>query len=1560
MSAQRDCVLIGAESLLIECGVMLLERGHRISAVVSEQPSVRNWATERGIRVLASPAELPSADIAPFDILFSITNMSVLGADVLALPRRAAINFHDGPLPEYAGLNTPVQALLNGEQRHAITWHLMTEQVDGGDILVERAFAVDPDETAFSINTKCFGAAIESFTEVLHRIAEERIEGSPQAARSGRYYRKRDRPDCATTIRWNSPAQAISQFVRSLDFGGHYNPLGLPKAFIAGTLTLVRALRIEATRSGAMPGTICGITSDGITVATATNDITLTNLANLGGDPILPFALPLNVGDRLNQIDLERARTVTAIDGAVARHEHYWRARLATLSALRLPVIRPANSFVAETQARDIVDLVRSSEPNRAKTAAVALIAYLARVADKSEFDVGFASPVLIAQYGSATDWFSQQVPLRAKVDFGSGLEALKNALCAEMREIHRRIGFTADLVARDPDLVAPLSIPSGTALPVSIIIVDDLIDTPQIPGAELVVAIRADGGEAAWIYDPARLDPAMAASLQHGFLTLLEAAEQAPDMALGELPVFDEATRVQVLEDWNATAQKGIADGCIHDLFERQARLTPDKPAITCRGETLSYAELDFRSNKLAWYLQSLDVGPDTLVGLHIDRSIDMVVALIAIHRAGAAYLPLDPEYPTARLRYMIEDSAVRLIVTKAKLADRVRNLGARIVSLDTDHALIDAQRSLTIAGGARPDNLAYVIYTSGSTGRPKGVMVEHRNVVNFFAGMDRKIEPGGTWLAVTSLNFDISVLELYWTLTCGCHVVIATGETGAAPPPAGASAKPVEFSLFYFASADSGGVAEQYRLLLEGAKFGDRNGFAAIWTPERHFHAFGGLYPNPSVASAAIAAVTQRIEIRGGSVVLPLHHPVRVAEEWSLVDNLSGGRVGIAFASGWQPNDFLLRPENFADKAGALMRGIDTVRRLWRGESCAFPGPTGDDVSVTIYPRPIQPELPFWITSAGNPETFAAAGRVGARILTHLLGQSVAEVGKKLAAYRQAWREAGHAGAGHVTMMLHSFVGPDADTVRETVRAPMIAYLRTSTGLVKQHAWSFPAFKQRPGMNGSSAQADLDSLSDAEMDQLHEHAFDRYYETSGLFGTPEHCLGIIRDLQDVGVDEIACLIDFGVPAEQVLAHLPHLNTLRELAQRIPTNRPEPAEAPASIGDLLIRYDVTHLQCTPSMAQMLAADRGAHAGLARLKQLMVGGEAFPPALARDLAHLVGGQVLNMYGPTETTIWSAVHRIEDEGSTIPLGRPLANQQVYILDSHQRPVQPGIPGEIVIGGNGVVRGYHERAELTAERFLPNPFKSGERVYRTGDLGRYRSDGTIEFLGRLDHQVKLRGHRIELGEIEAALSGHADIAEAIVCCREDTPGDVRLVAYYAPVPSRNPSETALRTDLAAQLPAIMVPSHFIAMAALPRMPNGKLDRNALPKPGEAAGAAISDSIAPPRNGLEKEIAAIWCDVLKLPSVGIRDNFFDLGGHSLLAVQVHRRLQGVSAREPSITDIFRFPTIEALSHHLLATVEDDGAMRHAHSRAEGRKAARQRRHPGAQIPFDMARGG
>src|SRR6185503_3544340 len=207
----------------------------------------------------------------------------------------------------------------------------------------------------------------------------------------------------------------------------------------------------------------------------------------------------------------------------------------------------------------------------------------------------------------------------------------------------------------------------------------------------------------------------------------------------------------------------------------------------------------------------------------------------------------------------------------------------------------------------------------------------------------------------------------------------------------------KKMDFSLFYFASDESEANEDKYQLMIEGAKFADRNGFDAVWTPERHFHKFGGLYPNPSITGAVIAAITERVKIRAGSVVLPLHSPIRIAEEWSVVDNVSKGRVGLSFASGWHANDFVLAPENFKQRKEIMMRDIETVRRLWRGESVALAGPHGSDVDVKVLPRPVQGELPVWLTAAGNPETFEAAGEIGAGLLTHLLGQSVEDLAEK-----------------------------------------------------------------------------------------------------------------------------------------------------------------------------------------------------------------------------------------------------------------------------------------------------------------------------------------------------------------------------------------------------------------------------------------------------------------------------------------------------------------------------------------------------------------------------------
>ncbi|HSV69344.1 MAG TPA: MupA/Atu3671 family FMN-dependent luciferase-like monooxygenase [Methylibium sp.] len=1546
MSLSLRCVLIGGESLLIQCAQTLEQAGHHVVAVVTARAAIRRWAAERGVRVLRDVAALAAAqDLRPFDHLISVTNLAVLPDAVLALPTRGAINFHDGPLPAYAGLNTPVWALLNGEARHGITWHVMTSEVDRGDILAERRFDIAAGETALTLNTKCYEAAFEAFEELVAGLGEGGVAGRAQPGAPERYYGRKDRPAGACAVDWDAGADSIATLVRALDFGNYANPIGSAKASIGGRLLLVAEAAVADGRSGLEPGQVVAVDVAGITVATGDADLRLTRLATLDGKPLTPGEAAghygLQAGARFDRPDAATLATLGAVNAAVCGHEAFWQRRLETQTPLDLPYV-DRGTTVAPVAA---LDLDMAVIPAPAATLVAAWLAVLARLTDKDGFDVGYADAATRARTaGVPGGWFAPQLPLRAAVDFARPFAALREVVRAEMVEIERRGGYATDLVARVPELRPAAAIRDPRVLPVAVLIVDRLDQAEALPGSELTVAFAADGSASRWLFDAAKLARGHVAALQQQFTNLLAAAEADPQRPVADLPLLGPAELHQVLVDWNESTAPARTDACVHGLIAEQAARTPDAPAVSCEGRTLSYAELDRRANRLARRLAALGVGPDVLVGLMCERSVELMVGLLAIQKAGGAYVPLDPSYPRDRIAYMVEDAKVPVLLTQERLRGELPKHRAKVICLDSDWASVETESAEPFDGGAEPRHLAYVIYTSGSTGQPKGVMVEHRNVVNFFAGMDRHLggDASGTWLAVTSLSFDISVLELCWTLARGYHVVMSSDEDRSAATARGpAASRPLDFSLFYFSADESEGVTDKYKLLLEGAKYGDQHGFAAVWTPERHFHAFGGLYPNPAVTGAAIAAVTERVQIRAGSVVLPLHHPLRVAEEWSVVDNISKGRVGISFASGWQPNDFVLKPENYADNKNVMLRNIEVVRKLWRGESLPFDGPLGKAVETHILPRPVQKELPYWVTSAGNPETFAAAGRIGANVLTHLLGQTVEELKDKLAAYRAARKEAGHEGEGYVSLMLHTFVGPDADVVRAKVKQPLIEYLRTSLNLVKQYAWSFPAFKNRDALGG----IDLQTLSTEEMDALLEHSFERYFETSGLFGTPEHCLAMIDAIKGIGVDDVACLIDFGVDSASVLEHLPYLNELRRLS--LP---PRVASEEHTLPALLRRHAPTHLQCTPSMARMLLMDDAAKPGIAGLKRMMVGGEALPPSLARELTGLMpDGKLMNMYGPTETTIWSAVHAVDRIDATIPLGRPLANQQLYVLDRRQQPLPPGVPGELVIGGAGVVRGYLHRPELTAERFLPHPFQgaAGGRVYRTGDLARFAADGTVEFLGRLDHQVKVRGYRIELGEIEAALLAHEAVREAVVVAREDVPGDVRLVAYLVAAAGAPPTAADLREHLRGRLPDFMLPAHFVTLAALPQTPNGKIDRKALPAPdvGTAPTAEPAAYVAP-TSDLEETIAAIWKDVLKLPQVGTRDNFFDLGGHSLLAVQTHRRLKEALNRNLSITDIFRFPTIASLSAFLGQDGEDDAGAQAGAARAQGRRAMMQRR--------------
>jgi natural product biosynthesis luciferase-like monooxygenase protein len=340
------------------------------------------------------------------------------------------------------------------------------------------------------------------------------------------------------------------------------------------------------------------------------------------------------------------------------------------------------------------------------------------------------------------------------------------------------------------------------------------------------------------------------------------------------------------------------------------------------------------------------------------------------------------------------------------------------------------------------------------------------------------------------------------------------------------------VDFSLFYFADDTTAGQ-DRYRLLLEGARFADTHGFHAVWTPERHFDSFGGAYPNPAVAGAAVAAVTERVMIRAGSVVAPLHPAVRIAEEWSVVDNISGGRAGVAFASGWHVSDFVIRPEAYPQRRQLMAETIAAVRNLWRLGEIALTDGEGSQVKVRIYPPPVQHELPVWLSTAGNPESFRTAGRLGLGVLTTMIGHDDAQLSAKIAEYRRCFAET-HAGSGHVVLMLHTFLGADRDAVRELVRAPLSQYLRGSLSLVLRGA--------ADAMGGAGPE----DLEPEDLDFLVTRAFDNYFDSAGLLGTVADGISTLQRLAPLGIDEVACLIDFVGDTDAVLGGLEYLDQLR------------------------------------------------------------------------------------------------------------------------------------------------------------------------------------------------------------------------------------------------------------------------------------------------------------------------------------------------------------------------------------------------------------------------------
>jgi amino acid adenylation domain-containing protein len=679
-----------------------------------------------------------------------------------------------------------------------------------------------------------------------------------------------------------------------------------------------------------------------------------------------------------------------------------------------------------------------------------------------------------------------------------------------------------------------------------------------------LVMENTADGLVGVWEYNTDLFDDSTIERMAGHFQTLLEGIVANSIGQISQLPLLSEVEQQQLLVEWNDTTVDYPTDKCIHQLFEEQVQRTPDAVAVVYENQQLTYYQLNCRANQLAHYLQSLGVGADVLVGICVERSLDMVVGLLGILKAGGAYVPLDPEYPQERLSFMLEDTQLSVILTQEKLVDKLPNRKADVICLDSND-IINQQTKYNSTTSTKADNLAYVMYTSGSTGQPKGVAVHHRAVNR---------------LVINTNYIDIKATD-----------VIA------------------QASNYAFDAA----TFEIWGALLHGARL-----------------------------------------------------------------------VGVS-------KDLVLSPQDFA----AFMRS--------------------QGISVLFL-------------------------------------------------------------------------------------------------------------------------------------------------TTALFN--------------------------------------------QIAQEVPS------------------------------------------AFNSLRHILFGGEAVDPKWVKEvLKNGVPQRLLHVYGPTENTTFSSWYLVQDvpeDATTIPIGRAIANTQVYILDKNLQPVPVGVPGELHIGGAGLAQGYLNRPQLTAEKFIPNPFSSepNSRLYKTGDKGRYLANGNIEYLGRIDNQVKIRGLRIELGEIEAVLSQHPSVHSVVVIARVDTRGDRHLVAYIVPQQHIALTISDLRQFLKTKLPNYMVPQAIVMLESLPLTPNGKVDSKALPAPNFQQ--ALSATYVAPQTELEQTIARVWQQVLHREKVGIHDNFFDLGGHSLLIAQVQSQLEQLLSKKVLIVKLFQYPTINSLANYLTEWPAENTAFEQSHQRVSQQKEA------------------
>ena len=777
-----SCAVVGANPLTAQCAQLLLDRGHRIEALVTDDAVLTAWAEERGLpRVGHGPGLAEELRRTPVDYLFSIVNLRILPQDVLDLPRRAAVNYHDGPLPRHAGVHATSWALCEqaGEAgEHGVTWHLMTAEADTGDLLVQRAVPVEPDETAYSLNVKCFEAALESFTELVEGLEHGTVRPRPQDLAGRSYHGMTEAQPDGGVLVWTRPALRLRALVRAADFGPHPNAWGAARLLGPEGVVLATAAEVQPG-GGAAPGTVVGLDDTGLAVATGDGTLRLTGLCDVDGEPLSAAQLAarwnLETGARLPIPEDGELAAFAAAGGEARRHEAFWARRLGRPIPLELPYRDPVSAEPDGVRELTVpVPAALAGDGSAVQGALAAALAFLARVSGGSAFDLALA--VESAGSGSALDLWAVRLPLRVPSLEQAAFPEYRAAVAAELASVQRRGPHLRDLRARRPELRRASA---DTALPIGLVLGEGpKSDEDTEPGQIAWLHVAVDGSCVTWLLDRRSFSAEAAAGLAADFTAFMSALISMPVSPVVEMPLLIGERRRLVRYGWNETEAEPVS-ACVTEQIARQAVLRPEAVAVADADCTLTYRELTVRVGRIAQALGARGVGPGSRVGVLMRRRADLVAVLLGVLASGAAYVPLDPVYPLRRLEYMVCDAGLALLVADPETADGAAGQTPVCTpgSLDED---ADATQVTDADDRASLDAPAYVIYTSGSTGNPKGVQVGHRALSNLLASMAQQpgCGPQDVLLAVTTVCFDIAGLELYLPLTVGGRVVVAAQE--------------------------------------------------------------------------------------------------------------------------------------------------------------------------------------------------------------------------------------------------------------------------------------------------------------------------------------------------------------------------------------------------------------------------------------------------------------------------------------------------------------------------------------------------------------------------------------------------------------------------------------------------------------------------------------------------------------------------------------------------------------------------------------------------------------